>query len=93
YLGDADPCEPTASPIHADLTGLPPMLILAGGREMILADSTRLAERARIHGVDAELVIEPDMFHVWPVVVPRHAASRRAIGTAGHWIGEHTAGS
>jgi epsilon-lactone hydrolase len=93
YLGDADPGEPTASPVRADLTGLPPMLILAGGREMILEDSTRLVERAHDHGVDAELVVEPDMFHVWPVVVPRHAASLRAIETAGHWIVERAVGS
>ncbi len=90
YLGGADPTEPTASPIHADLTGLPPLLVLAGGREMILADSTRLVDRARAHGVDVELRIESDMFHVWPVVVPRHPASLRAVAVAGDWIRART---
>lgn len=86
YLGEADPATPTASPLHADLSGLPPLLVLAGGREMILADSTRLAERAGSAGVDVELVVEADMFHVWPVVVPTHPASLAAIDRAARWI-------
>lgn len=86
YLGDADPTEPTASPLYADLTGLPPLLIMAGGREMILEDATRLADRARSAGVDVTLVIEPDMYHVWPVILPRHQASTRAVRGAGEWI-------
>ena len=90
YLGGADPTDPLASPIHAALSGLPPLLVLAGGREMILDDSTRLSERARNHGVDVELVVEPDMFHVWPVVVPRHPASARAVAHAGDWIRART---
>lgn len=90
YLGDADPTTPTASPLYADLSGLPPLLVLAGGREMILADSTRLAERARSLGVDVELAVEPDMFHVWPVVVPNHPASLGAIDRAGRWIRHRT---
>lgn len=91
YLGAADPFEPTASPLYADLTGLPPLLILAGGREMILDDATRLADRARRQGVDVRVEVEPDMFHVWPVVVPKHPASRRAIELAGGFIRSRTA--
>jgi acetyl esterase/lipase len=86
YLGETNPKDPLASPLFADLSGLPPLLIMAGGLEMILEDSTRLADRAEAAGVDVTLVVEPEMFHVWPVIVPRHPASVRAFNTAAHWI-------
>jgi acetyl esterase/lipase len=78
--------NPEASPIRADLSGFPPMLVLVGGAEMILADSLRLAENAKRDGVECELVIEPDMPHVWPVLVPWDPASRRALRTCAGWI-------
>ncbi len=86
YLGGADATNPYASPLYAVLTGLPPLLVMAGGVEMILEDSTRLVSRAQEQGVEATLVIEADMYHVWPVVVPRDPASARAIDTAAGWI-------
>lgn len=87
YLGDADPRDRYASPLFADLRGLPPLLVLAGGAEMLLADSTRLAERAVAAGVDITLHVEPDMYHVWPAVLPRHAASARALVLIAGWVG------
>ncbi len=45
YVGDSDPNAPLASPIYADLSGLPPLLIQVGENEVLLDDSTRLAER------------------------------------------------
>jgi monoterpene epsilon-lactone hydrolase len=47
YLGGKDPRTPLASPLHADLKGLPPLLIQVGDAETLLDDSTRLAEKAR----------------------------------------------
>jgi len=78
--------DPEASPIRADLTGFPPMLVLAGGAEMILADSLRLADNARRDGVACALIIEPDMPHVWPVLVPWEPASRGALKACAEWI-------
>ena len=47
YIGpDGDPKAPYASPLYADLRGLPPVLILVGTSEVLLDDSTRFAERA-----------------------------------------------
>jgi monoterpene epsilon-lactone hydrolase len=86
YLGDADPRHRYASPLFADLSGLPPMLVMAGGVEMLLSDSTRFAERAVAAGVDITLHVEPDMYHVWPAILPRHPASVRAIDLAAGWI-------
>ena len=65
YLGDADPRTPLASPLYADLSGLPPLLIQAGTAEILLDDATRLAERASDAGVDVTLDIWPEMIHVW----------------------------
>jgi acetyl esterase/lipase len=89
YLGGADPTDPWVSPLYADLSGMPPMLIAAGGREIILDDSTRFAERAWEAGVDATLYVEEDMFHAWASVVPEHPASKRTFMIVADWIESH----
>lgn len=65
YLGDVDRRTPTASPLFADLEGLPPLLIQVGTAELLLDDARRLAERARAAGVDVTLEEWDDVFHVW----------------------------
>ncbi|MFJ8628978.1 alpha/beta hydrolase [Kitasatospora sp. NPDC093550] len=66
YLADADPRHPLLSPaVHADLTGLPPMLIQVGANEVLLDDSTRLAARASAAGVDVVLDVTADAPHVF----------------------------
>jgi len=65
YLGSADAKDPLASPLFADLQGLPPLLIHVGDDEVLLDDSVQLAERARKAGVDATLDVWPKMVHVW----------------------------
>lgn len=86
YLGDTDPRHPWASPLYGDQTGLPRLLLFAGGREMILDDSVRLAEKAEGAGVDVTLHIEDDMMHVWPVVAPEHPAAKRALAVAAEFM-------
>ncbi|MCX7384120.1 MAG: alpha/beta hydrolase fold domain-containing protein, partial [Alphaproteobacteria bacterium] len=66
YLAGTDPADPRASPLHADLTGLPPMLLFAGSDELMRDDTTRLAERARAAGGEVETSIIPGVPHVWP---------------------------
>jgi phosphinothricin tripeptide acetyl hydrolase len=65
YLGGRDARTPLASPLYADLAGLPPLLLQVGSAEILLDDAVRLAERARQAGVDVDLRIWFDMFHVW----------------------------
>jgi acetyl esterase/lipase len=65
YAGDSDPRTPLASPLYADLTGLPPLLIHVGTAEILLDDATRLAARAREAGVEIILNTAEDMCHVW----------------------------
>jgi len=83
YLGDTDPRNPLASPLYADLSGLPPLLIHVGADEVLRDDSTRLADRARATGVSVELKIWPVVPHAWqlvPHLVPeaRHSLQESA---------------
>ncbi|HEV1993284.1 MAG TPA: alpha/beta hydrolase [Candidatus Acidoferrum sp.] len=80
YLGDTDPRNPLASPLYADLSGLPPLLIHVGADEVLRDDSTRLAERARAAGVPVELKIWPVVPHAWqlaPHLIPEARHSLR----------------
>jgi epsilon-lactone hydrolase len=83
YLGSADPRNPLASPLYADLTGLPPMLIHVGENEVLLDDSRRLAERARAAGVRVDLKIWPVVPHDWPLVpaMPEARQSLREVSS------------
>jgi monoterpene epsilon-lactone hydrolase len=80
YLGKTDPTCPLASPLYADLRGLPPLLIHVSDSETLLDDSTRLATRARAAGVDVELKIWARQPHVWQLfsrLIPEGRASLR----------------
>lgn len=65
YLADADAQTALASPLYAELHGLPPLLIQVGDHEVLLSDSTRLAERAQAAGVEVCLEIWEELWHVW----------------------------
>lgn len=88
YVGDADPREPLASPIYADLSGLPPMLIQVGENEVLLDDSTRLAERAKETGGEVTLEVWPDMIHVWHFFAAMLPEGQQAIERIGEWVRE-----
>jgi acetyl esterase/lipase len=65
YLAGQSPRLPLASPLYANLAGLPPLLLQVGSAEILLDDAVRTASRARRAGVEAELRVWPDMIHVW----------------------------
>ncbi|MCL4156415.1 UNVERIFIED_CONTAM: hypothetical protein GTU68_029594 [Idotea baltica] len=88
YLGDASAREPHASPVFADLSGLPPMLIQVGPDEVLLSDSIMLAERAGAANVNVTLEIWPDMFHVFQAMYPFLTPARDAIARIGEWGGK-----
>lgn len=90
YLGDAHPHTPLAAPLYADLTGLPPLLIHVGTAEVLLDDSTRLAERARSAGVDVTLEPWDDMIHVWHFFAVMLPEGQQAIDRIGEFIRKHT---
>ena len=84
YLAGTDPRTTLASPLFADLDDLPPMHIDVGDHEVLLDDSTTLAERAAEAGVDVAIRVWPEMIHVFqafpPELVPEAAESLAAAG-------------
>lgn len=90
YAGGHDLKNPYISPLYADLTGLPPMLIQVGTREVLLDDSTRLAERARRAGVDVTLEIWKGMFHVFQLGAAFVPEARKAIENIAAFLRQQT---
>jgi acetyl esterase/lipase len=86
YLAGADPRDPRASPLFADLAGLPCVLVHAGGDEILLSDAERFVAAARAAGVDATLEIWPRLFHVWHEYFQEIEAGREAISEIGAWL-------
>ena len=90
YLNGKEPTAPLASPIHADLTGLPPLLLQVGSIEVLLDDSTLLKSRAKAAGVSVDMEVWDDMPHVWHHYAPILPEARKAIGRIGEFVLEHT---
>jgi acetyl esterase/lipase len=86
YLGNADSKTPMASPLYGDLHGLPPLLIQVGDHEILLSDSTRLAEKAKAAGVDVRLEIWNAMWHVWHGWAATLPEAQQAIERIGAFI-------
>ena len=82
YLGGADPRDPLASPLFADLTGLPPILLQVGTHEILYDDAVSFADVAGRGGVKVELEIGHDLIHVWQIfpITPEAVASTVRIG-------------
>jgi epsilon-lactone hydrolase len=85
YLGTTDPRTPLASPVFADLRGLPPLLIHVGSDEVLLDDAVQLAERAKAAGVPATLEVWDRMIHVWHWFLPMLEEAETAIQTIGRF--------
>jgi monoterpene epsilon-lactone hydrolase len=86
YLGGKDPRTPLASPLYADLKGLPPMLVQVGTAEVLLDDSTRLAQRLRAVGVDVTYEPWENMIHVFQIFVPMLDEAKQAVAAIGEFI-------
>ena len=68
YLKDVDTLNPLASPLYANLEGLPPLFIQVGTSELLFDDSIRLAQQAKNVGNDVQLKIWEDMIHVFSLL-------------------------
>jgi monoterpene epsilon-lactone hydrolase len=81
YLNGADPRDPAASPLLGSQAGLPPLLIQAGGAEVLLSDSERLAKAAAAAGVSVTLQIAEALPHVYhgALDTPETAEATRQI--------------
>ncbi|MFW6237465.1 MAG: alpha/beta hydrolase, partial [Desulfosudaceae bacterium] len=89
YRHGADPEDPLVSPLFADMTGLPPMLIQVGERECLLDDSARLAEKARAAGVDVTLEVWESMVHVFQGFAAVLPEGQKAIARIGEYLRQH----
>ena len=88
FLGDGDRRDPLAAPLHADLSGLPPLLIIVGTSETLLDDAVRLHEKAEAARVDSTLEIWEDMIHIWPWFTPFLPEGQQAMEQMGDFIKE-----
>jgi len=93
YLNGRDPNDPACSPLFADHRGLPPLLIHVGTDEMILDDSTRLAERCRAAGVDVSLTVFDRMWHEFQIHAGIMNQSDEAVAEIGEFLRAHFGGS
>lgn len=90
YLGDsADAKNPMASPLFADLRGLPPMLLQVGDRETVLDDSRNFATRASAAGVEVQLEVWDDMIHVFQQFTADLPEAGVAIDSIGRFLKRH----
>ncbi len=65
YYADSNPKDPLISPVFADLSGLPPLLIQVGDAEVLLDDASRLADNAMAAGVSVQYQVWEEAFHVF----------------------------
>ncbi|HET9224735.1 MAG TPA: alpha/beta hydrolase [Roseiflexaceae bacterium] len=87
YLAGADSTEPFASPVYAELYGLPPLLIQVGDHEILLSDSSRVAEQARSQGIEVTLEVYDELWHVfhgWAGALPEGQQAIERIGAFVH---------
>jgi acetyl esterase/lipase len=89
YLAGADPKTPLASPLYADLAGLPPLLVQVGDAEILLDDSVEFGERARAAGVDCTVEVTPDAIHIWHVMADLAPEGAAAVARLAGWLRPH----
>ncbi len=93
YVPAGDRTAELVSPIFADLTGLPPLLIQAGSHEILLDDATRLAAHAAAADVAVTLEVTPGVPHVFQGFAAMLDEGEAALTSAGEFLRAHLAGS
>lgn len=92
YLAGQDPRTPLASPLHANLRGLPPLLIHVGEAETLYDDSASITARARKEGVEVVLKEWKDMPHVFQLFAPSFLESKQSLEEIGSFVATHLSG-
>jgi epsilon-lactone hydrolase len=93
YLAGADARKPTISPLFAELSGLPPLLLQAGGVEVLVDQVRAFSARAGAAGVDVRLSVYDDMVHVWHMMRGVAPEAQRAIDEIGAFVRKHAIGA
>ena len=89
YLQDHDASDPRVSPVYADLTNLPPLLIQVGSDEILYDDSVALHDRTLACGVSSQLSVADRMWHTWPLFARNLGTARTAIDELATFIRLH----
>jgi epsilon-lactone hydrolase len=93
YTSGQDPALGLISPIFADLSGLPPLIIQAGTHEVLLDDAVRLAQQAATADVEVTLDITPRVPHVFQAFYGLLDEAAAALDRAGQLLLAHLAGA
>jgi monoterpene epsilon-lactone hydrolase len=88
YLHGSDPKNPLASPIFADLHGLPPIYIQVGSDEVLLSDATQFSQLAEAASGEMRLEVWQDMQHLWQLATQYLPESRQAVQKIGDYLRE-----
>jgi len=88
YLAGSDPRDPLASPVFANLSGFPPLLVQAGTHEVLFDDITRFVEKASLQGVTVTYEKYPGMFHCWQIFGTMVPPAKKALSSAGNFVKE-----
>ena len=88
YVAGHDVALPDLSPVHADLSGLAPLYILAAEHDILRYQAERLADVARRHALEVEVVFWPHVWHGWHVLVPQLPEATRALRAVGEMISQ-----
>ena len=89
YVAGADRAHPLASPVYADLSRLPPLLLQVSGSEVLRDDSVRIHEKALAAGTPSVLRIYEGMPHVWQIFVGLVPEARAALAEIAAFVGPH----
>jgi acetyl esterase/lipase len=92
YTAGQDAALGLISPIFADLSGLPPLIVQAGTHEVLLDDAVRLARQAATADVEVTLDITPRVPHVFQTFYPILDEAAAALDRAGRFLSAHLAG-
>jgi acetyl esterase/lipase len=93
YTAGHDAALALISPIFADLSGLPPLIIQAGSHEVLLDDAVRLARAAATADVEVTLEITPGVPHVFQAYSPMLDEAGVALDRAGQLVSAYLAGA
>ena len=86
YCAPEQQREPLVSPVFAEMTGLPPLLVQVGDDEILLSDAERLHEKVTAAGGEIRLSVWPEMWHVFQMFVGKMPEAGKAIDEIGCYI-------
>lgn len=90
YLAGESASHPLASPLRANLAGLPPVMVQVGDREVFFGDAASMHQSLIAAGVEARFTVRNGMFHVWHLYWPMLEEGRRAVGEIARFVVERT---